>query len=97
MTAATQGRSRPTEGGTATRVPDQLNPKGVAHQSISYPRQDGYAAPAAGDRADESFLATAAELGYRLTVRCLLCNRWLADPESVRLHLGPTCRQRAAS
>lgn len=74
---------------TATRIPST--------QSISYPRQDGYAAPAADERADESFLATAAELGYRLTVRCLLCNRWLADPESVRLHLGPTCRQRVAS
>lgn len=97
MTAATQRRSRPTKGGTATRVPDQRNPKGVARQSIRYGRQDGYAAPDPDDRADESFLATAAELGYRLTVRCLLCNRWLADPESVRLHLGPTCRQRVAS
>lgn len=28
----------------------------------------------------------------RLAVRCNVCRRWLVDPESVVLGVGPTCR-----
>jgi hypothetical protein len=64
-------------------------------QSSRYRAVDGYTAPTAGDRADAELLAYAALLGYRLTVRCLDCRRWLADPVSVAAHRGPTCRARA--
>ncbi|MGH3637329.1 MAG: DUF6011 domain-containing protein [Mycobacterium sp.] len=57
-------------------------------------RQDGFTAPTPADRADIDVLIAAAERGFRLTVRCLDCGRWLADSESVRLHLGPVCRGR---
>jgi hypothetical protein len=64
-------------------------------ESSRYHRVDGFAAPTAADRADAELLAYAALLGYRLTVRCLDCRRWLADPVSVAAHRGPTCRARA--
>ena len=28
----------------------------------------------------------------RIAVRCNCCRRWLTDPESVTLGIGPTCR-----
>jgi hypothetical protein len=50
----------------------------------------------ADDRADLEVLNAAAELGFRLATRCLVCGQWLVAPKSVRLHIGPKCRKRAA-
>ncbi|WP_071700349.1 DUF6011 domain-containing protein [Mycobacterium heckeshornense] len=58
-------------------------------------RQDGYAAPAADERAEQRLLAAARRFGFRLAVQCLDCRRWLVDPASVAAHRGPVCRARA--
>jgi hypothetical protein len=49
------------------------------------------------DRADLDLLVAAAERGFRLACRCTRCNQWLVAPSSVRAHLGPVCRAKAAS
>ena len=46
------------------------------------------------DRADTAILAAAEALGYRLAVRCTECGQWLVSEQSVRLHIGPKCRER---
>lgn len=51
----------------------------------------------AEDRADIDVLIAAAERGFRLAVRCTRCNQWLVAPSSVRRHLGPVCRAKAAA
>jgi hypothetical protein len=53
-------------------------------------------APTAEDRADAEVLAAAAARGYRLAVRCIRCNQWLAAPSSVARHLGPVCFSKMA-
>ncbi|MGH3968276.1 MAG: hypothetical protein ACRDTV_09245, partial [Mycobacterium sp.] len=42
----------------------------ASNQSNGHRRQDGYAAPTVGDRADIDVLIAAAEHGFRLAVRC---------------------------
>jgi hypothetical protein len=49
------------------------------------------------DREDIDMLVAAAERGFRLATRCTRCNQWLVAPSSVRVHLGPVCRAKAAS
>jgi hypothetical protein len=51
----------------------------------------------AEDRADFEVIRQAAERGFRVAVRCLRCNQWLVAPSSVRAHLGPVCRAKAAN
>jgi hypothetical protein len=50
----------------------------------------------AEDRADLDVLIAAAERGFRLATRCLRCNQWIVAPSSVRAHMGPACRAKAA-
>lgn len=50
----------------------------------------------AEDRYEAALLAEAAELGYRLAVRCTRCNQWVVAAESVAAHMGPVCRSRTA-
>lgn len=67
------------------------------HQLNGYQRQDGYAAPTAAERGELAALAEIRRYGYSVSVRCLECGRPLTQRESVRLHLGPTCRKRVSS
>ncbi|WP_448416769.1 DUF6011 domain-containing protein [Mycolicibacter minnesotensis] len=32
---------------------------------------------------------------WRVAVRCTVCGRWISDPTSVQLGVGPTCRGRS--
>ena len=50
----------------------------------------------AQDRHEAAVLAAAAELGYRLSTRCLRCGHWIVAPKSVAAHMGPVCRARVA-
>jgi hypothetical protein len=47
------------------------------------------------DRADTAIVAAAEALGYRLAVRCTECGQWLVAEQSVRLHVGPVCRNKS--
>jgi hypothetical protein len=47
------------------------------------------------DRADTAILAAAEALGYRLAVQCTECGQWLVADQSVRLHIGPVCRNKS--
>jgi hypothetical protein len=60
-------------------------------------RQDWHEPLTAEDRADIDVLIAAAERGFRLATRCTRCNQWLVAPSSVRRHLGPVCRAKAAA
>ena len=68
-------------------------PIAVTHLN-GHRRQDGYAAPTAEDRRETAVLAEAAKMGYRLSIQCLDCGHWLANPISVASHRGPRCRAR---
>lgn len=57
--------------------------------------EDGYAAPSAAERHEAALLAELAELGYGITVPCLVCRRPLTSARSLRSHVGPTCSARA--
>jgi hypothetical protein len=48
-------------------------------------------------RAEIDLLIKAAEMGYRLATRCLVCGHWVSSPASIRRHMGPTCAAKAAS
>jgi hypothetical protein len=60
-------------------------------------RQDWHEPVTAEDRADIDVLIAAAQRGFRLATRCTRCNQWLVAPSSVRAHLGPVCRAKAAN
>ena len=49
------------------------------------------------DRADLDLIIAAAERGFRLATRCTACGSWISNPKSVRAHMGPVCRSRAAA
>lgn len=47
-------------------------------------------------RAEIDLLIKAAQMGFRLAVRCVDCGHWITAPSSVRAHRGPVCAARAA-
>ena len=46
-------------------------------------------------RAEIDLLIKAAEMGFRLSVRCVDCGHWITAPRSVRAHRGPVCAAKA--
>lgn len=63
--------------------------------SSLYRPQDGYAAPTAGDRREARLRAELEELGYGITVPCLVCRHPLSSAKSVARHIGPKCAAKA--
>lgn len=47
-------------------------------------------------RAEIDLLIKAAEMGFRLSVRCVDCGHWITAPRSVRAHRGPVCAAKVA-
>lgn len=62
---------------------------------MTHRREDGFAAPAAVDRAVERAMELLRAHGFGISVRCLTCRRPLTAPDSVRRHRGPRCEARA--
>lgn len=59
--------------------------------------QDGFAAPSAEDRREAGLLAELEELGYGITVPCLVCRHPLTSAKSVARHIGPKCAAKATT
>lgn len=88
-----KGDGRP--GGKTTKTANQLT---TASADFTLPwHQHRHEPLTPEDRADIDVLVAAAERGFRLATRCLRCNQWLVAPSSVRAHLGPVCRAKAAT
>lgn len=66
----------------------------AANRSL-YRSEDGYAAPTAGDRREARLQAELEELGYGITVPCLVCRHPLSSAKSVARHIGPKCAAKA--
>lgn len=65
--------------------------------SSLYRPQDGYPAPTAEDRREAALLAELRELGYGVTVPCLVCRHPLTSAKSVARHIGPKCAAKATT
>ena len=72
-------------------------PSATAESSRLHRPQDGYAAPTAQDRREAALLAELRELGYGITVPCLVCRHPLTAARSLARHIGPRCAARAVA
>jgi hypothetical protein len=56
-----------------------------------------HATPTADERREAKLLAELSELGYSVSVPCLVCSHPLTSPRSTALHVGPKCRSKAVT
>lgn len=82
--------------GRATGATPKHRANGYADSSLHRP-EDGYAAPTREEHREKELFDELRGLGYTVAVPCLACGHALTNSRSVRLHLGPTCRARAAT
>ena len=85
-------RNRPGNPGAATSTP----PSADFDSSLHRP-EDGYAAPTAEDRREARLRAELQELGYGITVPCLVCRHPLTAAKSLARHVGPKCAAKSAA
>jgi len=85
---------------TKRPAPPQSRPSPETTDSTEFSRLLGlqrHEPLTAEDRADLDLLVAAAERGFRLATRCTACGSWISNPVSVRRHMGPVCRAKAAN
>ena len=76
---------------------DAHHDTGTVDSSRLHRPQDGFAAPSAEDRREAGLLAELEELGYGITVPCLVCRHPLTSAKSVARHIGPKCAAKATT
>jgi hypothetical protein len=80
-----------------TTTTDAHHDTGTVDSIRLYRRQDGFAAPTAEERREAELLAELEELGYGITVPCLVCRHPLTSAKSIARHVGPKCAAKATT
>lgn len=56
-----------------------------------------HSTPTADERREAALLAELRNLGYTISVRCMVCGHHLTTKRSTELHIGPKCAAKAVA
>jgi hypothetical protein len=83
-------RNRP---GTAS----QAAPKSSAEDILNSSPDRWHSTPSIDERREAQLRAELSQLGYSVSLPCLVCGHPLTTDRSLALHVGPKCRARAVT